>query len=159
MKAEKPAILKYVKFWKKLFVVFSCIALPALMICLLFAAQRYIGFWFVSAGIAVLYLTVYGFYAVYISMGTVIGFETTEKVVYVTTKRKTYTYDVKRGCKSVKVTKRKFVCTFETQDSRDKFTFLRKVMFAKSYEDQFTAEEIASFYPAIVPSDAKRERL
>lgn len=152
MKVYKPAVLKYVKFWKKTFVVFSCIALPALMISLILA-QNFIGFWFVSAGVAVVYLTVYGFYALNISMGTAIGFETTDKVVHVMTKRKTYTYDRNRGCKKVKTTKRKFICTFETQDSRDKFTFPRKVMFAKSYEEQFTLEEIATFYPAVGEGD------
>lgn len=155
MKAEKPAILRYVKFWKKLFVIFSCVALPALMICLIYALIGYIGFWFVSAGIAVVYLVIYGLYAIFISMGTVIGFETNNSVVYVRTKRKTYTYDVKRGCKAVKANRRKFVCTFETQDSRDKFTFLRKVMFARSYEEQFTAEEIAAFYPAIEETETE----
>ena len=149
MKAEKPAVLKYVKFWKKMFVIFSCIALPVLMVCLIFAFAGYAAYWFIAPAVFAVYLVVYGVYALVISMGTVIGFETTDKVVYVKTKRKTYTYDVKRGCKKVKATRRKFVCTFETQDSRDKFTFLRKVLFAKSYEDQFTAEEIAAFYPAI----------
>lgn len=132
-----------------MFVIFSCVALPALMVCLIFAFAGYAAFWFIAPAVFVVYLVVYGAYALILSMGTVIGFETTDKVVYVRTKRKTYTYDVKRGCKEVKATKRKFVCTFETQDSRDKFTFLRKVMFTKSYEEQFTAEEIAAFYPAI----------
>ncbi len=149
MRADKPAILKYVNFWKKMFVIFSCLALPAFMICLIFAVVGYVGFWIVSPIILVVYLVIYGFYALRLSMGTAIGFETTDKVVYVKTKRRTYTYDVKSGCKQVKVLKRKFVCTFETMDSRDTFTFLRKVMFAKSYEEQFTEEEIASFYPQI----------
>lgn len=136
-----------------MFVIFSCVALPALMVCLIFAFSGYAAFWFIAPAVFVVYLVVYGVYALVISMGTVIGLETTDKVVYIKTKRKTYTYDVKRGCKKVKATRRKFVCTFETQDSRDKFTFLRKVLFAKSYEDQFTAEEIAAFYPAIENMD------
>lgn len=136
-----------------MFVIFSCVALPALMVCLIFAFSGYAAFWFIAPAVFVVYLAVYGVYALVISMGTVIGFETTDKVVYVKTKRKTYTYDVKRGCKKVKATRRKFVCTFETQDSSDKFTFLRKVLFTKSYEDQFTAEEIATFYPAIEDMD------
>lgn len=155
VRADKPSILNYVNFWKKLFIILSCIVLPALMVCLLFAFMRFAAFWIISPVLAVGYLTLYGFYAMYISMGTVIGFETTDKVVYVRTKRRTYTYDVKRGCKAVKVTKKKFVCTFETQDSRDKFTFLRRVMFAKSYEDQFTLEEIASFYPAVKEAESE----
>lgn len=146
MKAEKPAILKYVNFCKKLFLVFSCVTLPATMIFFIFATAGYAAFWFIAPAVLILYLVVYGLYAVYISMGTVIGFETTDKVVYVKTKRKTYTYDVKKGCKAVKESKRKFVCTFETQDSRDKFIFLKKVMFAKYYEEQFTSEELSSFY-------------
>ena len=136
-----------------MFVIFSCVALPALMVCLIFAFSGYAAFWFIAPAVFVVYLAVYGVYALVISMGTVIGFETTDKVVYVKTKRKTYTYDVKRGCKKVKATRRKFVCTFETQDSSDKFTFLRKVLFTKSYEDQFTVEEIAAFYPAIEDMD------
>ena len=149
MKADKPSVLKFVNLCRKLFIIFSCIALPALMVCLIFAVRGYMGFLFISIAIALVYFTLYGLYAVYISMGTVVGFETTDKVVYVRTRRKTYTYDVKRGCKAVKTTKRKFVCTFETKDSRDKFIFPRKVLFAKSYDEQFTVAEIATFYPAI----------
>ena len=153
MRIDKPAVLKYVKFCKKLFILFSCVAIPVTMICLIFAVTGYAAFWFITPAIAIVYLTVYALYALYVSMGTVIGFETTDKVVHVRTKRRTYTYDVKRGCKKVKTTKRKFVCTFETQDSRDKFIFYRKVLFARSYEDQFTLEEISSFYPSIQEKD------
>lgn len=149
MKVEKPAILKYVNFWKKTFIIFSVIALPAMLVCFIYATLGYAAFWFIAPAVLVFYLIVYGFYAVFVSLGTAIGFETTDKVVYVKTKRKTYTYDVRMGCKAVKESKRKFVCTFETQDSRDKFTFLKKVMFARSYEDQFSAAEISSFYPPL----------
>ncbi len=153
MRREKPAILNYVKIWKKFFVLFSIVAIPALMVCLVFAFMKAMAFWIITPAIFVVYLTVYGFYALRISMGAAIGFETTDKVVHVITKRKTYTYDVKRGCVGVKATKRRFVCTFETQDSTDKFTFYRRVMFAKRYEEQFTPEEIASFYPRIDEMD------
>ncbi len=147
MKIYKPSVLKYVNFCKKLFIVFSCVALPLLMISLIFACMGYAAFWIIFPVGMVAYFILYGFYALGISMGTVIGFETTEQVVHVKTKRKTYTYDVKRGCKEVRESKRKFICTFETQDSRDKFVFPKKVLFAKSYEEQFTAEELSSFYP------------
>ncbi len=153
MKADKPAILKYVNICKRLIVIFGVIAIPAFMICLIFAFMGYAAFWFLAPAILIVYLVAYGIYAVRVSMGTVIGIETTDKVVYVRTKRTTYTYDVRQGCKEVTATARKFVCTFETQDSRDKFTFYRKIWFTPSYETQFTAEEIAAFYPEIETMD------
>lgn len=149
MIVQKHAVEKYVKTVKKMFIVFSVVALTAIMVCLLYAFMGYAAFWIIAPCALVFYLAVYAFYALRVSMGTAIGFETTDTVVYVRTKRKTYTYDVKRGCVGVKTTKRKFVCTFETQDSRDTFIFYRKAYFAKRYEDQFTADEIAAFYPKI----------
>lgn len=153
MRREKPAVLNFVKIWKKLFILFSIVAIPGIMVCLVFAFMKAMAFWIIAPAAILIYLTVYAVYALHISMGAAIGFEATDKVVHVITKRKTYTYDVKRGCVDVKVTKRKFVCTFETQNSRDKFTFYRRVMFAKRYEEQFTPEEIASFYPRIDEMD------
>ena len=41
-----------------------------------------------------------------------------------------------------------FVGTFRTQDSEDKFVFLRHVPFTKSYETAFTEEDMRLIYPA-----------
>ena len=147
---EKAGIVKYVSIMKRIFVVFSIIALPAIMVFFVFAFSRIFAFYFIAPAAVVLYLAAYGFYALHVSMGTVIGIEVTDKVVHLKTKRKTFTYDVRQGCVDMKVTPRKFVGTFETQDSRDKFTFYRRVLFTKWSEEQFKKEEIALFYPRIL---------
>lgn len=149
MRTDKPAIEKYVGIMKRLFLLFSAVTLPALMVCFVFALLKYAAFWIISPVLAVLWFTVYGLYAMHVSMGTVLGMEITDKVIHLRTKRRTYTYDARSGCVAVKATKRKFVATFETQDSRDKFVFYRRVLFAKSFEEQFTPSEIALFYPAV----------
>lgn len=146
---EKAGIVKYVSIMKKLFVMFSIVALPAIMVCLIFAFSDAIAFQIIAPVAIAVYLFVYGAYALRVSMGTVIGIEVTAQVVHLRTKRKTFTYDVKRGCVAMKVTKRRFVGTFETQDSREKFVFYRRVLFSKWSEEQFTPEEIARFYPAL----------
>ncbi len=149
MRIDKPAVLRFVNICRKLFLTFSCVAIPTTMVLLVFAFLGYVAFWFIAPAVFVVYLVVYGFYALCISMGTAIGFEIAGKVLYVRTRRKTYTYDAGMGCTKIKVSKRKFVCTFETQDSSDKFTFPRRVLFAKSYEEQFTPDEIALFFPQL----------
>lgn len=145
---EKSGILKFVKICKKLFVALSVFVIAALMILLVFAVQGFIGPMIIAGVLLVGYLVLYGFYAMRISMGTVIGVEITDKVVHVKTKRRTFTYDVKMGCVGVKVKKNKFICTFQTQDSRDSFTFYRRVLFSPYGEEQFTPQEIAAFYPS-----------
>lgn len=146
---EKTGILKYVNIIRGLFIAFSCIMLPALMICLVLAASKYAAFYIIAPVLAIAYLVVYGFYAMRVSMGTVIGIEVTDKVVHLKTKRKTYTYDVRTGCVAMKVTKNKFVGTFQTQDSRDSFTFYRHVSFSPYHEEQFLKEDIRLFFPGI----------
>ena len=150
MKVDKPAVAKYVRFRKKLLIAVSIVVLPILMVCLVFACLGYAAFWIISPAVAIGYIVFYAFYAMNVSMGTVIGFEATDLVVHLTTKRRTYTYDVKRGCVGIRTTKRKFIATFETQDSRDTFSFYRRTPFTKSYEEQFTPDEIAVFYPEIL---------
>ena len=49
----------------------------------------------------------------------------------------------------MKVYKNKFIGTFQTQNSRDKFTFYRRVLFSKYSEEQFTERDIEHFYPRI----------
>lgn len=144
----KDGVLHYVKIVKKLFLAFSFIAIPAFMVSLVFAFGKSVPFYFIAPAIAVCYFVVYGFYAMHVSMGTVTGIEITDKVVHLKTPRKTFTYDVNMGCVEVKTFKNKFVGTFQTQNSRDKFIFYRRVLFTKSYIEQFTAEDVLSFFPS-----------
>lgn len=146
---EKAGVVKYTAIMKRLFVLFSILVLPAIMICLVYAFLHYAAFYIITPALIVLYLVVYGVYALRVSLSAVTGMQVTDKVVYVKTKRKTYTYDVHMGCVGVKVTPRKFVCTFQTQDSRDSFIFYRRVLFSKYSEEQFTPEEIKAFYPSL----------
>ena len=82
---------------------------------------------FFSAAAVVLigYFIAYGFYTMRVSLGTVLGIETTNEVVHLHTARKTYTYDVRMGCVGVKEHRNRFVAVFRTQDSRDSFTFYK----------------------------------
>lgn len=146
---EKAGVVRYVKIVKKLFLALSCLVIPAIMVMLVFAFLHVLACIILVPTLTVAYLAVYGLYALRVSMGTVIGLDVYEKTVNVRTKRKTWTYDVNRGCVAVKVKKNKFVATFQTQDSRDSFLFYRRVLFSKYSEEQFTADEIRLFYPAI----------
>ncbi len=143
----KNTVRRYVDIMKKLFIGFSVIAIPSFMVCLVYAFSGFAAFYFITPVIGVVYLTVYAFYALRISMGTVYGTEITDKVVHLQTKRKVFTYDVKSGCVGVKVKKSKFIATFQTQDSRDKFVFPRRFVFFGNGEEQFSEDEIRSFYP------------
>lgn len=145
----KKGIQRYVTVLKYLFIAFSVVAIPSFMICLVYAFSKVMAFYIIAPVLGVLYLAVYATYALKISMGTVIGTEVTDKVVHLKTKRKTFTYDAYTGCVEVKVKKNKFIATFETQDSRDRFIFLRRFVFFGNGEEQFTAEDIRAFYPAL----------
>lgn len=145
----KEKLLKFVKLARKLFIILSCVALPALMVCLVFAFSGAMAFYIITPVLFVAYLVLYGVYAMCFSMGVVIGLEVTDKVVHLKTKRKTFTYDVRMGCVEMKVHRNRFVGTFQTQDSRDKFTFYRRLPFGKYYEEQFTVQDIAAFYPDV----------
>ena len=144
---EKALIVNYVRLVKKLFVIFSCVMLPAVMVCLIFAFGGSIAFCILAPALIIAYLTVYALYALRVSMGIVLGAEVTESVVHLKTKRKTFTYDARCGCVGVKVKKNKFVCTFRTQTSEDTFTFLRRVPFAKRYEEGFGEDEMRRIVP------------
>ena len=143
----KAGIRKYVDIVKRLFVAFSCVAIPAIMVSLVFAFMRYIAFCILAPVLIAAYLAVYGVYALKVSMGTVIGVDVREQTVNLITKRKTFTYDLKAGCVSFREKKNKFVAVFQTQDSRDKFVFLRRAPFSRYYEEQFTREEMSVFCP------------
>ncbi len=143
----KEDIIHFVTVMRHFFVAFGCVTIPAFMVCAVFAFSGYLAFWFVAAGILVVFLTVYAVYTLKFTLGTAIGLEISPEVVNVKTKRKIFTYDVKEGCVSVKTKRNKFICVFETQSSREKFTLYRRVPFAK-YREQFTKEEILRFYPA-----------
>lgn len=145
----KEGVRRYVQIMKKLFLIFSFIAIPAFMVCLVFAFSGFPVFVYIAPAVGLVYLVVYGCYAMCVSMGTVIGIEITDKILHIKTKRKTFSYDVHSGCVGMKVTDRKFVGTFETQTSRDKFTFYRRVLFSRYSDEQFTVDEIRLFFPRI----------
>ena len=151
----KEGILKYVKIIKRLYVVFTTIVFVALMVSAVFAFNRVFAFYFIAPALLLLWLVVYGLYALRVSMGTVIGVEITKDVVHLKTKRKTYTYDRERGCENIKVKGNKFIGTFVTERSRDKFIFYRRVLFSKYQDEQFTKEDIALFYPKIEEMDIR----
>lgn len=149
----KEGIVRYVKICKKIFQIFSLVAIPALMVFLVFAlnAEGMAKTLFIclAAGTAALWFIAYGFYAMRISLGAVTEVSYNDKVVYLKTPRKTYTYDVLESCVDMKVYKNKFVGTFETQNSRDKFIFYRKTLFSRLGEGCFTANDLRPFYPLI----------
>ena len=145
----KQAIKKYVDILKILFIVFSVVVIPSFMVCLVYAFSGALAFCIIAPVLGVVYLVVYAFYALRVSMGTVIGTEITDQVVHLKTKRKIFTYDVHMGCVGVKIKKNKFIATFQTQDSRDKFVFLRRFAVFGNGAEQFTVEDIRAFYSAI----------
>lgn len=149
----KEGILKYVNTVKKLYIAFTVVDLLALMVSAVFAFNKFFAFYFIAPALLLAWLVVYGLYAMRVSMGTVIGIEVTKEVVHLKTKRKTYTYDRERGCENIKVKGNKFVGTFATDSSRDKFIFYRRVLFSKYHEEQFTVEDIARFYSQIETMD------
>ena len=144
---EKPTVANYVRLIKKLFVIFSCVMIPAIMVCLVFAFGGVFAFYFIAPVLILAYLIVYGLYAIRISMSVVIGLEVTDQVIHLKTKRKTFTYDAKTGCVAMKAKKGKFIGTFRTQDSEDKFIFLRHVPFTKHYDIAFSADEMRYLFP------------
>lgn len=151
----KEGILKYVNLIRKLYIAFTVVDLLALMVSAVFAFNRVFAFYFIAPALLLVWLVVYGLYAMRVSMGTVIGIEVTKEVVHLKTKRRTYTYDAERGCENIKVKGNKFIGTFATDKSRDKFIFYRRVLFSKYHEEQFTVEDIARFYPRIETMDIR----
>ena len=149
----KEGILKYVKIIKRLFIAFTVIMVLAIMVSFVFAFNKVFAFYFIAPALLLAWLVVYGLYAMRVSMGTVIGIEVTKEVVHVKTKRKTFTYDLQRGCEKIVVKGNKFIGTFASQKNRDKFIFYRRVLFSKYQEEQFTKEDIALFYPKIEKMD------
>ncbi len=144
----KTPILRYVKFVKNLVTALSVFLLLALMVTLVFALNGVIACMVLSGVIAVAFFVMYGVYTLRISMGAVIGMDITKDVIHVKTKRKTFAYDLQGGCIAVKQLKNRYVCTFQTQDSVDKFDFYKRVPFMKPYETCFTPDEIEAIYPA-----------
>ena len=153
----KEGILKYVNTVKKLFIVFSVVVLSAFMVSAVFAFNRFAAFYIITPALLLLWLVIYGLYAMRVSMGTVIGIEIAGEVVHVKTKRRTYTYDLEHGCESIKVKNNKFIGTFATDRSRDKFIFYRRVLFSRYHEEQFTIEDIARFFPQIENADVSQK--
>ena len=143
---EQPFVIRYVRAMKRCILLLSCIAIPAIMVCAVFAFLGYIGFWIVTPVALVAYLALYGWYALRVSMGTVIGTEVTDTVVHVKTKRAVYTYDVKSGCIAVRQKKNCWIATFRTQTSQDSFIFYRRAPFSRPYETAFMQEDIDAFW-------------
>ena len=146
----KDGVEKYVKIVRQLFIIFNVIAIPAFMVSLVFAFSSFMAFYFIAPAVGILYFTVYGLYTMRVSLGVVIGMEVTDQVIHLKTRRKTFTYDAKRGCVAMKVYKNKFVGTFETQDSRDKFIFYRHPPFLPYSAEQFTAADMERIYSDFV---------
>lgn len=152
----KSGAEKYVAIMKRLFVAFSVVLFLAMAVFLMFAYYGFLGCILVTAALALLWIVVYGFYAMRVSMGTVIGMSVTEKMLYLVTKRKVFTYDAAEGCIGMVRKGNRFIGTFETQDSRDKFIFYRRAPFSKYSDGQFTEEELRAFCPLI---ESKERRM
>ena len=142
----KACIVRYIRIVKYI-VTAICAALGVFsMVCLVFAFNRYLGF-IILAPVAILsFLIVDGVYAVKFSLNIVLGVELGAQTVLIKTKRKTFTYGLDE-CVGVREDRKKYVCTFQTQDSKDTFTFLKHAPFSKPYEEGFTDEDICLFYP------------
>ena len=143
----KEEIVRYVALIKNLFVAFSAVVLPAIMVCLVFAFSRAAAFYIITPVLALFYFVVYGVYALYVSMGTVTGMQISGDTVTLVTRRKRFSYDAESGCVEVKTYPRKFVATFETENSRDKFIFYRRAPFSSNYQEQFTLAEMRLVFP------------
>lgn len=143
----KESIVRYVGRMKTVSLVLRVALILFTLVALVFAFNGYIGY-MILAGVSVLvYIALYVFYASKISMDVVMGIEQTKEVVHLKVKRKTFTYDAETGCIGVKEYAKKYVCTFQTQDSVDRFTFYKRAPFAKPYETGFTEREIRAFCP------------
>lgn len=141
--------LRFVRAMKKGFTVFSALFFVSWMVLMVFAFNgTQLGkpvLFSVAALLLILYFVLYALYSSRISLGTVLGIETTDKVVHLHTARKTYTYDVNMGCVSVREYSNRFVAVFETQDSRDSFTFYKRAPFSSFSDGQFSSDDIARF--------------
>lgn len=142
----KEPIVRYVKFVKKVVAVVCVVLAIAAFVSVGFAFSGVIGFMILAPVFMIAFLAVYGVYAVKFSLDIVLGVEYGKKTVELRTKRKTFTFGLD-ACESVKETEKKYVCTFCTADSEDKFTFLKRVPLMKPYEVCFTEEDIRKFKP------------
>lgn len=153
----KEGILKYVRIIGKLYIAFTVVVFAVIMVCLVYAFNQIYAFYIITPALIVLWLVVYALYALRVSLGTVVGIEVTDEVVHLKTKRKTYTYDRERGCENVRIKGNKFVATFANEKSRDSFILYRRVLFSKYQDEQFTVEDVASFYPQIETVDVRKK--
>ena len=87
----KESIANYVRIMKKLFVIFSCFMIVAIMVSLTFAFSQFVAFYVIAPLLIVAYLVAYGFYAIRVSMSVVIAVEVTDLVIHLKTKRRTFT--------------------------------------------------------------------
>ena len=154
MKAQQPFFykdgpVKYVRRIKAAYTLFSALFIVAFMVLLVFAFNGSdVGkpvFFSVAAVLLIGYFISYGLYTSRVTLGTVLGIETTDLVVHLHTPRKTYTYDVRMGCVGAREYKNRFVAVFETQDSRDSFIFYKHAPLSSYADGQFTLSDIARF--------------
>lgn len=145
----KGGAVKYVRRMKKIFILFSIVVLPTLMTLLVFAFNgTALGkpiFFTASAVVLIGYFVAYGFYTMRVTLGTVLGIETTNEVVHLHTSRKTYTYDVNMGCVGIKEHKNRYVAVFRTHDSRDSFIFYKHAPLSSYADGQFSERDISRF--------------
>ncbi len=142
----KQPILRYVKLIRNIVTVVCALLAIFSLIALVYAFQGYMGYIILAPVGIVLFIAVYAVYASKISLDTVLGIEVAKNTVHIITKRKTFTYDLQSGCTEVKESDKKYVCTFVTQDSEDKFTFYKTVPFKKPYEVCFEDRDIGVFF-------------
>ena len=146
----KEGSVHYVRTMKKVFTIFSaCFFVFWMLLTMLAFNGTELGkpiLFSLSAVLLVGWFVLYAFYTNRITLGTVLGIETTNEVVHLHTARKTYTYDVHIGCVSVKKHRNRFVAVFETQDSRDSFTFFKHAPFSTFSDGQFSSDDISRFF-------------
>lgn len=143
----KESIFRYVKAVGKITLVLRIALILFSLVALVLAFSGYIGYMILAGASIVAYIVIYVVYAMKISMDIVLEANTTKEVVHIRVKRKIFTYDAVTGCIGVKEYAKKYVCTFQTQDSVDHFTFYKRAPFAKPYEEGFTERDIRAFCP------------
>lgn len=130
---EKEGIVRYVRTVRKLLIAFSAVAVPLFFVCLTFAIARYAAFWIITPVLGVLYFTLYGVYVMRVSLGTVLGVQLTEELIYVKTLRKTFAYDRREGCVSVTKKGKKICCDLpHAGRARQLFVLQPRALFALS---------------------------
>lgn len=144
----KRDILKFVKKLKRLLLIFDAVVLIVsafFMFSALFAARIY----FVPFGIGMaVFVAVLAFYLAGVKYALVYDMNVADSTVSLRVKGGLYTYsfgEVRR----VLYDDRKFIVYFSKGGAKAKFVFLRRVPFDRFRAEQFTKDDIASFFPCI----------